>query len=189
MHMTAEISLETVRNDRSVGTFPPDLIALISEYTTAICFFCAAFYGRNDVIFLHDGGIRSISLVDVEKEKLEVMTSIYPTVTESFCEDAFEVAKRLRASGRRFDVVVTDPFTNLCSRTLVESFDDFEALTEKIWLCAVNGIELEELGLEKTPEALQAWLTSQGRTRLRVERLHLRNSGLSGGFYWLVLRA
>jgi len=64
---------EDVWNARSARTAFP--IPLVEGARTAASFFSAAFYGRNDVVYLDEVGVPHIMLVDIKAEQLAAMAA------------------------------------------------------------------------------------------------------------------
>lgn len=180
----AGLTLKDVWNDRSASTAFP--LVLAEKALTAASFFSAAFYGRNDVIYLDQLGIPNIILIDTDQERLAIMARIYPTVTETYAEDAYQVASRMSRQGRTFDVVVCDPFTNQARPVLVDHFDVFAALAGQSWITGIGLSSLAEAGIESTVPGVQAWLDDHGRDGWEACWLEVRNDAT--GLAWLGLR-
>ncbi len=175
---------DEIWNGRSArNAFP---VALVADAGTAASFFSAAFYGRNDVTYLDHLKIPDIVLVDIDQDKLATMAKIYPTVTETFAEDAFEVAARLRDRGRVFDVVLCDPYDGLSWPVLGPHFDRFAALARRLWITGVSLATLEAHGIVATRDGVQTWLDGHGRAAWEAVWLEVRN--LNTGVAWLGLR-
>lgn len=75
---------------------------------SVLLMFCAGFYGRNDGYWVWESGIDDVTGVDVDWERLEVMSNLYPDSWEFIKADCFEYQP-----GRKFDVVVVDAPTPL----------------------------------------------------------------------------
>ncbi len=175
---------EEVWNDRSAArTFPTPLV---EGARTAVSFFCAAFFGRNDVVFLDHLGIPDVVLVDLNHEHLDVMAKIYPGITETHAEDAYAVAKRMASQPRRFDVVTCDPFTNESWRVFADHFDTFSVLARRSWVTGVMVGDLEQVGIPATLGGVQSWLDAHGRRGWEATWLEVRNSAT--GLSWLGLQ-
>lgn len=176
-------TIEDVWRDRSAPTAFPHF--LCTGARTAACFFSAAFYGRNDVIYLHQLGVPELVLVDRDRAKLAVMAKIYPTVTETLVDDAYEVAGRLRRQSRAFDIVVCDPFSNQTLSVFRDYFEVFAALARKCWITGVSPDEFDQAGIEPTEHGVQTWLDRSGHRDWYVAWLAVRNQ--STGLAWLGL--
>jgi hypothetical protein len=164
---------EQVWNDRSAPSAFPT--SLVEGASSAISFFSAAFFGRNDVVFLDRLGVVEIALVDHNEENLAAMAEMYPTVTETYPADAFATATRLRDSGRSFDVVICDPFTNDGWPMLGEHFETFAALAKRSWITGLTFGELEQHGVVPTIAGIQAWLDQRNYKEWEAVWLEVRN--------------
>lgn len=180
-HPTRE---EVWRNRSAHSAFP---VAQLSGCRTAASFFSAAFYGRNDVTYLDHVGVRDIVLVDLMADHLASMAVMYPGVTQTYCEDAFAVARRLLEEGRQFDVVVTDPFTGLTWDVLTEHFETFAGLTKRLWVIGVTTEDLDRLGVEPNVGAIQVWL-DKNQTAGKFEASWFKVRNRDNGASWLGIR-
>jgi len=177
-------SREEVWQSRSAhAAFP---IPLAEGARTAISFFSAQFFGRNDVVFLDHLGVAEMVLVDIDAAKLRAMARMYPAVVQTFPEDAFVVARRLGRRQRRFDVVICDPNTNDGWTVLGENFDTFSVLAGRAWITGVTAGDLERAGVAPTLDGVQTWLDANGRGEWEVAWLRERNR--STHLLWLGLR-
>ena len=174
---------EVWANRSAERAFPSELL---QGAGSAISFFSAAFFGRNDVTYLDRLGIPDITLVDVDGPKVAAMAQIYSTVTQVHAEDAFAVAQRLRQDGARYDVVVCDPFTDMGFPIIADHFEDFSALARRVLVTGIRTADLEQAGVEPTIAGVQDWFTARGHGEWEVAWLRMRNS--STGLQWLALR-
>lgn len=179
-------SLEDIWRRRSAADAFPS--TLLTSITDAACFFCAAFYGANDVIYLHRAGVRDLVLVDTDAHKLAAMAALYPGVQKTFADNAFVVAERMRSEGTQFDLVVTDPFTSLTARTIGPEFSSFASITRKMWVAGICGKDLAALDVRPETDSIQRWLDSSGRDAFAATWLGVRNPTHADGVYWLALR-
>lgn len=132
------------------NAFPRDLLA---GAKTAASFFSAAFFGRNDVIYLDDIGVPDIIICDLNAEHLDHMRTIYPSVSAAYAEDCFEVATRLGAEGRTFDVVISDPYTPTIWPVLTGHHEKFAAIPGRTWITGLIGDDLVREGIPITSTA------------------------------------
>jgi len=101
------VTLAQVRANRS--PFPADLL---SECESALMLYCAAFYGRNDCVWVEEAGLENVTAIDVDSEKLAVMRSIYPDTWKFVLADAYTY------TGDIYDLVSADVFSNQSDRAL-----------------------------------------------------------------------
>ncbi|HTV71951.1 MAG TPA: hypothetical protein VMF90_25750 [Rhizobiaceae bacterium] len=85
---------------------------VLQDSTSAAAFYTAALLGVRDVIHLNNHGIHDVTLVDLDPEKTEEMRKVYPASWDYVIDDAYKVMDRFRAEGRRFDVILLDPWTH-----------------------------------------------------------------------------
>ena len=77
---------------------------------TVLCLFCARFFGRSDVIHVHDAGAAHATLVDTDSQRLEEMRLIYPSHWSYIADDYAAYLDRAAAIAEKFDVVIADPW-------------------------------------------------------------------------------
>lgn len=178
----ASVSLDEVRASADPATFPREVL---SGATSAVCFFAAAFRGRNDAIHLADAGLADVLVVDVDAEKLGEMRAIYPASWRWTVGDAYAVARDLRERGERADVVVVDAWQSECERALAE-LPLWCAVARRHVVVTVAKPWLDAHGLRPDAASLSKWLAERGIVAT-VASLHHR-ADWSGGTWWLVLR-
>jgi hypothetical protein len=161
---------------------------LLHECRSAASFFCAAFYGKNDLIHVYNAGVPNVTMLDQDAEKLEHMRSIYPDHWETVCGDAFEIVKQLHADGKKYDAVVADMFTGEPGKKVAWDFyDHFSGITGKyLFLMYFQGM-LDELGVPAEPAPLQEALIGKLGRPVNVVDL-VRRSSHAGGMFWCVIR-
>jgi hypothetical protein len=85
-------------------------VAAIQRKKRVLCVFCAWFYGRSDIIHVHDACPEHVTLVDLHAPSLEDIQLIYPRSWSYVCADYKEFFLGAEAAGQTFDLVVCDPF-------------------------------------------------------------------------------
>jgi hypothetical protein len=151
------VTLNDVRAARS--PFPADLLP---ECESALMLFCAAFYGRNDCIWVEEAGILEVTCVDLDGEKLETMARIYPPSWHFVRGDAFAVETVLR------DLVSVDVFSNQSDRAL--------------------GMLEHWCGMARKFVTIAAWKEPDEQTPTGWKRRDLMyRSSFLGGCYWYIL--
>ena len=120
-------------------------VELLDGAETVICFFSTQFQGQNDVRHVHQQGIKKVVLVDIDDGGMEEMKKIYPEEWEYIVGDAFEVVQKMNETGRKFDVVIADPFLSMVDPVLCDHFDDFYGLCNKWFIVTAQlGMELSQ---------------------------------------------
>lgn len=145
-------SLESVAAAANFVRFP---LRLVANTNTAACFFCAAYLGRNDVAFVHAAGARRITLIDLDIQKMNQMEAIYPNVREVIRGGAFATAEGMLAEGRRFDLVVCDPWGGATVRMATDAFELFYGLVNNYFLFGMTKEALEQIGAELRAESVE----------------------------------
>lgn len=154
---------------------------------SAASFFCAQFYGKNDVIHLYEMGVPQVTLVDLDTAKLAVMRNLYPQDWTILQADAFETAQRMLKESRKFDAVICDPYSSLGSRVAFDEFRVFQALASKLLLFMYSKEMFDELGIEPDVAALGAAVSK--RSGVKAEAVDvIKRSSHAGGIYWGVFR-
>lgn len=142
--------------------FPHDLL---EGCGSALCLFSAAFWGRQDVLWLALAGITG-TCVDRDGEKLEEMRKFYPAGWEFVEADCFDHAATVGADA--VDVVTVDCWSN--------QFQECADLAPE-WTRIARRLVLIASGVDTKTEAPDGW---QALPRM------LRSSYL-GGIYWTIL--
>lgn len=92
---------------------------LLEHAETGLCLFAAAFMGHNEAIHFALEEVQT-TCVDIDQEKLHVMTDLYPEDWTFLCCDAWDFAEAHAEKGKRWDVVSVDTFRgNATERSLV----------------------------------------------------------------------
>src|SRR5688572_9983443 len=133
---------------------------------SALCLFCAAFNGRNDVQHLKAAGLRDVILIDNDQDKLEELAAWtnYP----AYNVDAFEMIELYYSEGQHFDLVICDQWTGMEQQIHGDYIEKLVAITK----ChLIMGI-------------CQTYIESQGG---RPPGSYYWRSNHNGGVYWRVL--
>lgn len=159
---------------------------LLNDCRSAAAFFVAQFYGKNDVVHIYNAGIPRVTLVDVDRDKLDVMREIYPSDWDVLYEDAFAVAERFASEGRKFDLVTCDAYSPMSERVAWDTLDLWESIANRYLMLFYTTPMLEQLGAPpEAPVVADAVSARLGRP-VRVIDLIKRSSHL-GGVYWCVI--
>lgn len=97
-------TLEDIRVERSGDIFPS---ARLEGLRTALVLFAAGFYGRQDAFWIAEAGLRA-TCVDIDREKIQHMATLYPKGWSFVCDDVFEYVKTAESWRLRWDIVTVD---------------------------------------------------------------------------------
>ena len=120
-------------------------VAALRQKSNVLCMFCCRFYGRADVIHIHDAGPDTVTLVDNDAARMTDMKLIYPPHWNYVIGDYKEFLAEAVRSDWKYDVIIADlwrsmarevawdflpTIMSICSDTfIVNYFDDmFEEL-------------------------------------------------------------
>jgi hypothetical protein len=154
-------------------------------------FFGGAFAGANDVDYVYAAGVPHVLINDINGSFFPAMQAKFADRPEwEYVEaDAFDLARELRAQGRRFDLVVCDPFTGEpMNRVLYAELPLFLDLSDGVVVAGVAANVLASRGIDApTDQNLATSLTEiHGAPILCDEVVH--RSDHAGGVWWGVLR-
>lgn len=158
---------------------------LLHECQSAICFFCAQFFGKNDIIHIYNSGIPNVTLVDLDEMKFARMKELYPKNWKFLCADAFDAAKRLACDGHLFDLVCCDPYTSTAPEVAFDKFKYFQAISQKYVMCLYTKEMFDALGIDPEPKSLANALHEKHGINIKVKSIITRSSHV-GGVYWCV---
>jgi hypothetical protein len=163
-------------------------LRLLHGCDSVLAFFCAQFYGKNDIIHVYNAGVPEVTLVDLDEAKLGVMKALYPATWTMRVGDAFAVAEEYRAQGRRFDAVICDPYTQMAKTVAWDHLRLFHAVARKYWFVLYTQQMFDELGIEPGSPHLAARLADKAGGPVDIQGVYRRSSH-KGGIYWCVFRA
>jgi len=163
---------------------------LFHRVESACCFFTAQFYGKNDVVHLNRVGVKNVTLVDLDKKKLEHMEEIYPETWETVVADAFEFASAALAAGKQYELVVCDPYSGMASEVSFEKGKLFFDLASRFFCSLYTKPmfedDLGDLQLADDPIQLGRRLGEFYGGEVNVALIAKRSSHLDG-IYWVVI--
>jgi hypothetical protein len=171
-----------------MGNFPEHLLGGVRS---AAMFFSGAFAGANDVDYVYAAGVPEVLLNDIDASFFAPMQAKFADRPgwEYVEDDAFDLARELGEQGRRFDLVVCDPFTGSpMKHVLFSHLPAFLDLTEGALVAGVAANVLEERGVvEPSPEVLTKVLSDAHDAEIVCTEL-VHRSDHAGGVWWSVLR-
>lgn len=86
--------------------------------------FSAAFGGKQDVKFIHEAGVKTCLMVDINAASLKLMDYPY----EKICADCFEMIDRIYERKEKFNVVVSDHWTGQDTKIHGEYFEKLRSI-------------------------------------------------------------
>lgn len=178
------IDLAEIRAAADPRTFPTELLR---GARSAACFYCAAFGGRQDVIHVADAGVPEALLVDTDGARLgEMLPYLEAAPGWSIrCQDAIECARNLADVGRKFDVVILDPFTGDSMARAMNSIQDFLTIATLHVVAGVSKDWFDAQGVPPDSGGLDRW-ADENIVICDAVRL-VRRSDFRGGTWWAVL--
>jgi hypothetical protein len=101
-----EVPTVDIVRDRA-GPFPTEFV---HQNQRTVCFNCARFFGRNEVIHLHEVGASRVTLVDTDEQRLEEMRLLYPENWDYVATaDYGDFLQHAATRGERYGLAVADP--------------------------------------------------------------------------------
>ncbi len=162
---------------------------IFENATTGICFFCAAFYGRNDVIDLYVNNIKDLVLVDVDKDRIDIMKTIYPKNWTFICESAFDYSVKLNNEGKKFDLVFCDPWTNHVKNVYFSDFMPFYNLANNYFVAyGTRNALFTETNTPVEKKAISNYLSEYHKTKINVVDIIFGPGTADGGTTYLVIK-
>lgn len=92
--------------------------------------FSAAFGGRQDVKYIFEAGVKDCLCVDINQFGLRLMPFPYKYLTD----DCFEYINRAYSGGFKFDVIVSDHWTNQDPKIHDEYFEKLDSMAHTLIL-------------------------------------------------------
>jgi hypothetical protein len=162
--------------------FPVDAI---KHKRNVLCMFCAWFYGRSDVIHVHDACPDQVTLVDYHAPSLEEMKLIYPPDWTYVHEDYKEFLRQADQDGLTYDLIVCDAFKDLGEKVGWDSLPTIMRLCSDTFITNYFPEMFGALGVE--PDDLDG-LSRAATQRTGVDVVFNRTLERSNGVYWVVMR-
>ncbi len=157
----------------------------LANANSGICIYSVALHGVRDVIHLRDKQVKRVTLVDIDREKMEEMKKIYPQRWEYLVGDAFETLDRLKRDDQTFDVVVLDPWIHEQTRNLDRLGDLLDIANRYVVISLSMKSFFAEHGLPTKADALGAFLKARD-SRVKEARL-MFCTAFDGGMYWATI--
>jgi len=159
--------------------------AALRHKSNVLCVFCCRFYGRADVVHVHDAGPAAVTLVDSDARAMRDMKLIYPPHWNYVASDYQEFLSEAARSGRSYDVVVTDPWLTMAKEVAWDSLPMFMEICADTFITNYSTEMFDELNVP--PDDLEGLRRVVGRRTgvdAAVTQVLARNSAVS----WVVMR-
>ena len=164
----------------SGSAFP---VEYLDDKTTALCLFCSALRGRNDVIRVYNAGIKAVTLVDIDPISMADMTKIYPTHWKYVILDYRNFISDALDKNLSFDAVVADEPHFLFHKFAWDNFSDLKILFNDVLIVNYGRDMLEALGWDGSDvNALSERLSQKLGCDARVLKVSARSKDVA----WMV---
>lgn len=183
LHGTPE-ELRTEIIENSLNKAFPSYV--LESAQSAACLYSAALMGQRDVIHVAQRGIQDVTLVDHDAEMMREMRKAYPRNWDYHVGDAFEFVRSARASRRRFDVVILDPWVYL-ERANVKMTKTLVGIANQYVLISLTDVHFfRQNHLKPVPADVFRYFHALDERILDVDLL--LSTRAFGGLYWVILK-
>jgi hypothetical protein len=164
---------------------PPYPVDAISGCRNVLSLFSAWFYGRSDVIRIHDSCPEHVTLVDINEPLLQDMQLIYPAHWTYVRADYRDFLRQAEAEGRSYDLIVCDPFTDLVKPVAWDFLPIIMQLCSGTFITNYFAEMFSELGMEHDDlDGLSRAVKQRTGVDVAFVQALVRNSAVS----WMVMR-
>ena len=108
------------------NVFPAELLK--PEYSV-LCLFAAQYIGEHDVYFVRKAGCTDVLLIDNNEQKLNATCVMHGY--KGKCCDAFDFILMAAGTGMKWDVVITDQWSDQDVRINIGFFDQLKKIARK----------------------------------------------------------
>ena len=137
-------------------------IELLEPEMSILCLFSAAFFGNNDIQFIHEAGCRDVILLDNDEIKLRATARRF-----NYDFRVTDIYEWLKSSPIEvYDIVVSDQWSNQDQLIHVDYFQQIKLMARKYMILGCT----------------EMWLQGD-----RPEGEYYKRSNYNGGVYWRVL--
>jgi hypothetical protein len=151
----------------------------------ALCLFGCAYYGINDIANIYEAGIESISINDIELDKLNQIDEYYENFSFiKYPGDAFLLVEKFIKDDKKFDIVTADPFSNLYPKVHNEFLTSLLKITQRQLIVGIDGIFLKENGIMDDTNGLKNYYQSIFKLNINVVEL-INRSTHRENTYWV----
>lgn len=144
-------------SDIKPNTFPKDLL---QDCESGLCLFGAGFYGANDAIHMFKAGMRDVTIMDTDRQKIAAMVKMYPHEWYFLGHDVFDWLESIvdyYKDPYLWDIVVVDPPLSLI-HDVCANLDKFLALASKYLVLTVSSMHTHD-NLHTRPDwRIQSWI-------------------------------
>lgn len=122
-------------------------VELLRPEDSAICFFVAAFGGRQDLHYLRLAGLKDVIAIDNDSEKLHALIPQYPKDWTFSDDDGFaairDIAAKIASPAVAADVITLDPWTGDMTQRVIDHLPVLSRLAKRVLVVGV-GVEQEK---------------------------------------------
>jgi hypothetical protein len=111
-----------------------------------LALFCAEYYGKLDIIHIHDAAPEYVTLLDYNPEFMEGMRLIYPRDWVYVCADYKEFLRDAEAGGLTYDLIAADPWRGMCREVALDRLPEIMRLCTDTLIMHYATETFEELG-------------------------------------------
>lgn len=181
-HEVGEIPTLEILREQTSNSFPTQAVRNCKR---VLSIFCANFYGRSDVIHIHDAAPEHVTLVDLDLPSLEDMRLIYPAHWTYINQDYETFLHNAAADGLSFDLVVCDPYRGHGKTVAWQLLPTVMRLCSDVFITNYFGEMFEELAVG--PEDVGRLSRAvRGHTGVNIEILNVIHR--AADVYWVVMR-
>ncbi len=164
------------------GEFPA---TTLKHKSNALSIFCCRFYGRADVIHIHDAHPDAVTLVDNDASRMADMKLIYPPHWNYITADYEEFLAEAVASGRSYDFIVADQWAFMGKTVAWDLLPAIMKICSDTFITNYRDEMFEELNLRPTDlAALSEAVSEKTGTEIAFTQIMPRSKPA----YWAVMR-
>lgn len=136
-------TIDILRAQRSTA-FPSEMIR---GKRNALCVFCARFYGRDDVIHVHDVCPDHVTLVDDDAQSMADMKLIYPGDWSFVTDDYRRFFQRAAEVGAKFDLIICDEWPSMAKEVAWDCLPTIMSICSDMLIINYTTEMLDELNV------------------------------------------
>jgi hypothetical protein len=161
LHYTGDDGEIPVFSTLAIDSHPGFPTQVLSQCNSALSLFCAAYLGRNDLIFLYDSFIPNVTCVDIDGDSIDALKIIFPPRWKYITQPYMDFIESEIKNGSSYDLVVADPWMGMNREVAWTNFNLLRKLSNKYIICLYTLDMFDELGFnyEDGVEALSTCLS------------------------------
>lgn len=154
--------------------------------SSALAVFVTYFLGRNDVMYIHDAGIKRVTLVDLDATGLELMKQIYPSHWAYVAQDYRGFLDDAIARGESYDVISCDPSLFMAEEVAWTNAAKIVRLCRNFFITNYTGEMLAALGFGAADiPTMSLRLSERLKIDVQIASIHPRIPGQR--HHWVVV--